>query len=301
MLSQPASEARPASAGAEGSPNQPPEVRSLELRPPSPAPGRRVHAVATAVDEDGDATRLRFVWRTSQGRVLAEGRSFDTSGLEEGERLEVVATATDGAAQSEPFVHAFQLAEPSVEVALVAIDASQGTQPGAILEAVVESTDESFGGYDVVHAWHVDGRFVSDEDELDTTPFAPGATVVLHAHLDVGDRATRSVRSSPVVLSQGEAPKIISQPEAGIEDGVFRYQVRATSPEPGARIEYELLEGPDGMSIDASSGLVSWHPQADQRGAFAIEVAARDQWGAANAQSFRIQVEAPSAPPASAR
>jgi len=290
-----------AGAAAGGQANHPPEVQSVELKPASPAPGRTVRAVATASDQDGDATRLTFVWRTSQGRKLAEGHSFDTSGFEEGERLEVVVTATDGEERSEPFVHEFHLAESSVEVALVAIDASEGTKPGAILEAVVESTNESSDSYDIVYEWKVAGKVVGREDELDTTPLSPGDAVVLEARLSFDDRLTRPVRSSPVVLSQGEAPRILSTPEAGIEGGVFRYQVRATSPEPGARIEYELLEGPEGMAVDAASGLVTWRPEEEQRGAYKIEVAARDQWGAAVAQSFRIEVEGPAAPPASAR
>ena len=302
MLSRSPAQAGSAGPGpVVGGANHPPEVQSVELSPPSPAPGRSVRAVALVTDEDGDATRLRFVWQTAGGRKLAEGRSFDTTGLDEGEPLALVVTATDGAEQSEPFVHAFQLAQSSVEIALVAIDASEGTKPGSLLEAVVESTDESSGEYDVVYAWKIDGRVVGDEDELDTTPFSPGDAVVLEAHLDFEDRSTRPVRSTPVVLSQGEAPRILSTPEAGIEGGVFRYQVRAASPEPGARIEYELLEGPDGMTVDAASGLVRWSPKQDQRGDFTIEVAARDQWGAANAQSFRIQVEGPAAPPASVR
>lgn len=303
MLAKSPARAGSGSAGsaAGDAANHPPEVLTVELRPPSPAPGRTVRAVATASDEDGDATRLKFVWQTSQGRKLAEGRSFDTTGFEEGERLEVVVTATDGEAQSEAFVHEFRLAESSVEVALVAIDASEGTKPGSLLEAVVESTNESLGGYDVVYEWKVDGKVVGQEDELDTTRLSPGDAVVLEAHLSFDDRSTRPVRSSPVVLSQGEAPRILSKPEAGIEGGVFRYQVRATSPEPGAKIAYELLEGPDGMSVGATNGLVSWRPTEEQRGSFTIEVAARDQWGAANAQSFRIQVEGPAAPPASAR
>ncbi len=303
MLSKSPPRAGSGSAGAvvEDGSNHRPVVQNVELSPPRPAPGRSVRAIATASDEDGDATRLAFVWRTAQGRKLGEGRSFDTTGLEEGERLEVVVTATDGAVQSVPFVHEFQLAESSVEIALVAIDASEGTKPGSILEAVVESTNESIGGYDVVYEWKVDGEVVGQEDELDTTSLSPGNVVVLEARLAFDDHSTRPVRSSPVVLSQGEAPRILSTPEAGIEGGVFRYQVRATSPEPGARIEYELLEGPDGMTVDAANGLVTWRPKEEQRGAYKIEVAARDQWGAANAQSFRIQVDAPTAPPASAR
>ena len=81
---------------------------------------------------------------------------------------------------------------------------------------------------------------------------------------------------------------------------MFRYLVRATSTESGAKLKYKLLEGPDGMTVDAGSGVMSWRPSSEQRGAFSIEVAAKDQWGSGVAQSFEIRV-APPAPPASAR
>ncbi|MBJ19946.1 MAG: hypothetical protein CL933_11065 [Deltaproteobacteria bacterium] len=290
-----------ASGSASSGANAAPIVDRVELRPANPAPGRTVRALASIRDEDGDTTRVRYVWKTSIGRVLAEGRSFDSRGLGEGERLQVVVTATDGKQESAPFVHEFRLAETSVEIALVAIDASRGTQPGSVFEAVVESTAEDRGSYEVVLEWKVNGEVVGREEELDTTLFAPGEVVELKARLDFGGRVTRPVSSRPVKLARGEAPTILSEPRVGVEGGVFRYRIRATSSEPNGRVSYALLKGPEGMTVDASSGQISWRPGEDQRGAFGVEVAAADQWGSASAQSFRIQVDAPVAPPASAR
>lgn len=281
--------------------NAAPVVEGVELRPANPVPGRTVRAVASASDPDGDATRIRYVWRTTKGRVLGEGRSFETQGLEEGEVLEVVVTATDGEADSAPFVQQFRLASPSIEIARVEIDSSEGTKPGSILEAVVESTDGEADDSEVLLEWEVDGKVVGSEKELDTTPFSPGDSVFLNARLELEDRSTRSVRSAPVTLSRGEAPMIVSEPRTGIEGGVFRYQIRATSEERGAQFSYELLEGPEGMTVDAATGQVAWRPDKTQLGVFKIEVSATDQWGSGNAQSFRIQVDAPDSVPASPR
>ena len=283
-----------------GGGNEAPTIESVSLRPARPAPGRIVHASAAVLDADGDATELQFEWRTSVGRIIGTGRSLNTTGFSEGERLELSVRATDGRDESEAFVQEFRLSETAPQIALVAIETDDGTKPGAVLEAVVETTDEDQGGYGVLYEWRVSDRVVGRDDELDTSALLPGDVVTLHAQLDFSDSRTDLVRSQPIVIGRGVPPTIISKPAVGIEDGMFRYLVRATSAESGAKLKYKLLEGPDGMTVDAGSGVMSWRPSSEQRGVFSIEVAAKDQWGSGVAQSFEIRV-APPAPPASAR
>ena len=242
----------------------------------------------------------RFAWRTGLGSPLGAGESLDTTGLEEGTRVELVVVASDGERESEPHVLEIRLAESSVEIALVAIDADAGTKPGAVLEAVVESTNDDADDFEVIYEWSVGHRVVGTHDELDTTALSPGDAVVLTARLDFDDRTSAPVSSQPVVLSRGEAPSIVSKPEGGLESGLFRYQMKATSPEPGAVISYSVSEGPEGLSVDAETGLVTWRPPPEQRGAFRIELVASDQWGTGRAQNFEIQLDDAS-PPASAR
>lgn len=301
-------ERTPSMLGAAGAPtatsggeNRPPVVEAIELRPARPVPGRKVIANARVVDPEGNPTRVSYVWQTTSGRVLGEGRSFDTTGLREGDRVEVVAIAEDGAASSEPFAHRFRLAEASLEIALVAIDDEAGRKPGAVLRGVVETTNDRGGRFDVVYEWLVDGQVVGSEEELDTSALSPGDAVVLRARLETDGRPSRPVSSRPVVLTRGDAPKIVSQPSGGIEDGVFRYRVRAESAEPGAKLRYSLLQAPDGMTIDAITGVVEWRPPSGERGVFPVDVAATDQWGTGAAQSFEIRLDPPKGSPAAPR
>ena len=280
--------------------NEAPNIESVSLMPDRPAPGRIVHASAAVSDADGDAVELQFEWRTSAGRILGTGRSLNTTGFSGGERLELAVCATDGLDESEAFVERFRLSETLPQIALVAIGTDAGTKPGAILEAVVETTDEDQGGYGVLYEWRVSDHVVGRDDEFDTSALLPGDVVTLHAQLDFSDSRTRRVQSQPIVIGRVVPPTIISKPEVGVEGGMFRYLVRATSAESGAKLRFKLLEGPDGMTVDARSGVMSWRPSSEQRGAFSIEVAAQDQWGSGVAQSFEIRV-APPAPPASAR
>lgn len=282
-------------------PNEAPTIEGVSLSPARPVPGRKIGVRVEVDDPDGDRTTLSYEWRTADGRVLGSGRNLETIGLQPGASLELEVVASDGIAESEAFVESFSLAEPSVAVALVGIESDDGNRPGTILEAYVESTDESVGGYDVLYSWTVDGVEVGNDDELDTARLSPGDVVVLAVQFEFNDRITRPVRSSPFVLGRGAAPEIVSSPEAGIEGGVFRYQMEATSEVAGAEIEYALIEGPEGMRVDPTSGQVEWRPAPGQTGRIAIELVARDQWGTGTAQSFALQVDPPASPPASPR
>ena len=279
--------------------NQAPVISEIALRPETPARGRVVQASAAVHDSDGDATSVVYRWQTIRGRVLGEGRTFDTSGLEPGSRLEVIATANDGRDSSEPHKRIFRLSQPSMAISLVAIDDGGGRLPGVILTSVVEFTDDASGRAEAELEWKVNGTIVGTEDELDTESFRPGDIVVLRAR--IGHGRNRFISSSPVVLSGGAVPEITSKPLAGIEGGVFRYRIRAKSDEQDARLAFSLEAGPDGMSVDESSGVVVWRPTVDQRGRFEVKLSVSDQWGGSIAQSFAIVAEGPATSPASLR
>ncbi len=281
--------------------NHPPVIDEIVIRPAQPVPGRTVQATARVSDPDGDTTQIFYRWQTRRGRVLSEGRSFDTTGLPGGSRLEVIVTATDNGATNVAKTRAFRLAQSPPAIGLVVIDSSEGTKPGAKLMGVVEISNDAFGRVEAELEWKVNGEGVGTEEDLETQRFSPGDIVILQARLTGNARQSRPVSSSPVILSRGDAPEISSKPRAGIDGGLFRYQIRASSGEPDAELTYELLTGPDGMMIDAKSGLVQWRPEMGQRGRFDVEVSATDQWGSGVAQSFSIVAGSTIAPPASAR
>ncbi|MEM9176680.1 MAG: Ig domain-containing protein [Myxococcota bacterium] len=286
-------------AAASGARGGPPEIDDVSWRPRNPMPGRVIEATADVTDPDGDRTEVTFRWLSDDGRRLGEGPRFDTKGLDEGFVIELIAIASDGANESEAFSVEIELGEQSAAIDFVAIDGPEEPFPGALLEAVVETTDES-QPFEILYEWRVGREVVGDDDELDTSDLAPGVPIVLSARLEFDDRTTDPVRSLPYVLSGAGAPRIESEPPTELTGGVFRYQIRVGDPAPGAGVRFVLAEGPDGMTVDASTGMVLWRPTGAQRGRFDIELQALDRWGSGAAQTFSIQVDDP-APPASAR
>ncbi len=95
-----------------------------------------------------------------------------------------------------------------------------------------------------------------------------------------------SVVAQPSPLNK--PPTITSTPVFSAEPlKPYTYALTATDPD-GDAIHYALLNGPAGMTIDASTGAVSWTPTAAQVGAFAVSVAALDTSNASGTQSFQV-------------
>jgi hypothetical protein len=86
--------------------------------------------------------------------------------------------------------------------------------------------------------------------------------------------------SGPVFLS--------SPPSAALVGQSLEYEVKARSAHPET-IEFALLEAPEGMSINLTSGLVSWTPGSNQLGDQQVTIEAADSLGD-NTQSFTLTV-----------
>ncbi|MEZ4278228.1 MAG: hypothetical protein R3F21_01265 [Myxococcota bacterium] len=282
-----------------------PRIESVSLDPARPIAGARIRARARLDNAGGRNAAVDYRWRTSSGRELGQGPDFDTAGLEPGTVLELVATPSRGEEVGEEFVHRVQLAAEASQIALVVIDAPEGASVGSRLRAVVETTDEE-GGFDqALLEWRVDGEVVGTEAELETAPFQPGNVVELRAwpadaQAESGRRG-RPIHAEPIALQPSRPPEIVSEPSSGLEGGLFRYAVRASSPAPGATLRFEIRKGPEGMKVDPATGVVEWRPSPEQRGRFEVEVAVFDQWGSGVAQAFAIGAESSESPPAAPR
>ena len=283
----------------------PPHIESISIEPVRPVAGGRLRARARVENPGGRKVGVEYRWQTASGRELGRGQDLDTTGLEAGTVVEVVATPSLGDAVGEAQVHRVRLAPQASQLALVVIDAPEGRRVGSRLRAFVETADEDAGFDEFELEWRVGGEVVGTDAELDTAPYRPGDVVELRVWLADpaadGGRRGRPVHAEPSVLEPSLAPEIVSEPSSGLAGGLFRYAVRASSPAAGAKLRFELREGPEGMKVDPATGVVEWRPAPDQRGRYEVEVAVFDQWGSGVAQAFAIGAESPVSPPAAPR
>jgi len=83
-------------------------------------------------------------------------------------------------------------------------------------------------------------------------------------------------------------PEIVSVPVTKASPSCeYSYRAYATDPE-NDPLEFGLGVRPEGMSIDAATGLISWMPEAV--GSFEVEVLVTDAQGATNRQSYSVEV-----------
>jgi RHS repeat-associated protein len=125
---------------------------------------------------------------------------------------------------------------------------------------------------------------VGKQGELQTAPGIPYRTFDTQTDVFSIDFGSRDIALS-------EPPRFTTQPvTAAIAPGEYQYQSFAQSPS-GKPMSYALAVGPQGMSIDPSSGLVRWNPIASNRGDNEVILKATDADGKLTLQRFTIQVE----------
>ncbi|KYC37634.1 hypothetical protein WA1_39925 [Scytonema hofmannii PCC 7110] len=94
-----------------------------------------------------------------------------------------------------------------------------------------------------------------------------------------------------VVLAQlNSAPVIETKPNTEIIGGQsYRYDVNATDPNSDV-LTYKLLVYPEGMTIDAKTGVITWDTVATNKGNHAVFVEVSDSRGGVTAQQWTLSV-----------
>jgi len=88
-------------------------------------------------------------------------------------------------------------------------------------------------------------------------------------------------------------PRIVSLPASYTPEQRYTYDIKAVDPD-GDWLTYTLLRGPQGMTVDPSSGALTWSG-AEQHGPVPVIIEVRDESGAADIQAFELN--GPTSPP----
>ncbi|QEG20491.1 putative Ig domain-containing protein [Mariniblastus fucicola] len=104
---------------------------------------------------------------------------------------------------------------------------------------------------------------------------------------------TLSVVGRPVI----GAPVIESSPlSSAVIGNEYRYDLSVNDPD-GDVLSFELVNAPQGMSIDASRGTIRWTPASDQLGESDVTIEVTDPYGASTTQTFTLKVTRAGGPP----
>ncbi|MEQ1827232.1 MAG: putative Ig domain-containing protein, partial [Pirellula sp.] len=96
---------------------------------------------------------------------------------------------------------------------------------------------------------------------------------------------------------QNRRPEFSSVPiEIAITDSIYRYELRGRDLD-GDRLQFRMLNGPNGMALDPATNVVAWAPKTSDVGVHPVSILLSDGQGGVVAQNFQLRVSKPNEPP----
>jgi hypothetical protein len=284
--------------------NHEPVVSHVSFTPPTATPGQALQAVVIAADPDGDAVSLSYEWRVGSRRILSDGASIQIPENWSNRLVEVIVTASDGDAVSDPVSARIRIANRAprvmeLEIETVDLARGSGEEPHWRASATAEDPDGDFVTF--TYEWLVNGRATGESGEsFPKSLVGRGDEITVRVTATDG-QATSNPLVSPIIAIENAPPVISSAPPAPDPGGVFSYLPTVEDPDGDTRFSFRLVEGPDTMKIDTRTGELSWRPGSSRPGRHAIELEVADEQGARSTQRFAITVRvggggAPAAP-----
>ncbi len=273
-----------------GAENRPPVISRVTFEPRKPRTGSTVRARVGASDPDGDVAHLRYEWSVDGQRVPVRGDMFALGPVRKDAQIEVTVFASDGRSQSQPRTAKTTVANTPPTVTDVRLDAPNPLQRGDRVRAEARAEDVDGDAVELRYEWLVNDRPVAESGNgYDTSGLRRGDRVRVRVSALDGEEASRTEESEALAVGN-VPPEIVSSPEGLGEDGIFEYRIVARDPDGDRNLRYELVKGPDGMTIDAVLGIVRWNPGEAQAGANPVELRVVDSEGSEAGQAFEIVV-----------
>lgn len=277
--------------------NRPPQIESLRLKPRAPRSGDYVEAVARATDPDGDKAWVLYEW-TLDG-VMASGKNnrLPLQVARKGTQIEVRAIPTDGRSKGDAVRASAKIENAPPEVTSAEYDLLPPVQRGQTIGIAATADDSDLEDRDNLkfrYRWYVNGIATGNrERSFNTSALRSGDSIHVRVVAHDGDDPSKPFDTLPVVLGN-LPPEIVSTPEAAVStDGSFRYALEAHDPDGDRGLRFELVKGPEGMSLDTVLGELHWTPKEGQVGEHMVEVHVIDSKGGKDGQVFPITVSEP--------
>ena len=278
--------------------NQPPVIRAVQISPREPEVGDSLTLGIKVNDPENDAIDLDIAWfRNGQAHSSGRSATLDTSTFTRGDRIHAVVTASDGRATSEVQADPVIVVNRAPEVVGLQIlpEAPTSSTP---LTVVAEARDADGDDFELAYRWFVKGDEVraAKGPTLGPEHFHRGDKIRVEVIPSDRDAEGDAIRSA-VLQIPNATPEIESDPAtATVSGGRYKYAIRAVDPDGDRPLRYSLVEGPDGMSVDLISGVVTWTVPDNAGGRYPVEIAVSDPLGGEVRQKFDVELRWESEP-----
>jgi hypothetical protein len=249
---------------------------ALEITPGEAASGAVLSLEARGFDIAG----ADVSWMVN-GIEASTERSFRASGLRKGDTVRAVARSAGRQIDSNTLV--IRNAPPEITgIRLV----PETFRPGERLGVEVAGSDLDGDEVVISYEWTKNGEPAGEGERLEAS-LARGDEFTVKATPFDGEEY-----GSPMVLRRkvGNFPPVIAEDLSyGFDGSVYTYQVKAEDPD-GDPLSYELSAGPEGMTIDPSTGQVRWEVPAEFYGEGKFTVSVRDGQGGESTRDLVIRI-----------
>jgi hypothetical protein len=139
------------------------------------------------------------------------------------------------------------------------------------------------------YAWSINGKeLLEDSPVLSGNNFKKGDTVLLKVipYDREGEGAPYLTKG---MIIPNASPRITSVPIEEFLGSEYTYRVVAEDPD-GEPLTYSFASAPQGMTIDAKTGVITWRIDDKPQGAYAVEIVAQDPDGIKATQKYTLSV-----------
>ena len=251
--------------------------------PSTAAEGDSASFTGAATDVATDT--ITYTWDYGDGSTGSGASASHTYADNGTYTVTLTATDEDGASSTQTTTITITNVNPAID-SLTLTDGDEGTE--LLLSAI--AADAGTGDV-LTYSWdYGDGTTGTGDPSTHAWPDEGDYTVTLTVTDDDGGSDTLSDTVTIVNVD----PSITSLAiETADEGALYTYAATASDPGTADILTWTLLSGPDGMTIDALTGQVSWTPTyADSLSPVEVSVRVDDGDGGADEQDFRIIVTA---------
>lgn len=278
--------------------NEPPEISKVAIEPSDAGASDALTLEIVARDPDRDDVDLTIEWY--RNGELVDGLdepSVPAETFSRGDRVHAMVYATDGHEEATRQSQLLRVANSAPTVRRIVLTPARPTSLD-LLQADADVQDADGDPYELSYRWLRNGQPLPDADGPRLPPGVGhrAEQVVVQVKATDGTDESEWV-SSPTLVLANAAPAITTQPNYALSgSGQYSYEVEAKDPDGDRPLKYELVEGPQGMSVDVVSGVVTWRVPGDAKGVYAIELAVSDPYGGKTTQRYSLAVDWNDAP-----
>ena len=268
-----------------------PALSSVEIVPEKPSKSTLLEVVVKP--DQPDTADLSYRWMRNGKEIMGETEStLEEDNFQKGDTITVEVTPSLNKVRGKP-----QLSD-----AVVIANSLPVLRSFVIEPSPARSRDDLTARLDVFDAdgeyirssyqWKKGNQDISGATDSTLSPgyFKRGDSISCQVRVSDGESPEVSYTSSETVILNS-APLITSRPAADtIEGSSYEYAVTAEDPDKDT-VSFSLDSPPEGMTIDAATGLIRWQVnEAQKEGSFEFKVIASDPEGAQSIQPVTLKL-----------